>query len=61
MLYHRFLLTPKPELKSMCLQAMSIVYGQHYKDIGPFSDTKYILGMLDRVSMNIRVKFAGSF
>ncbi|KAL0279212.1 UNVERIFIED_CONTAM: hypothetical protein PYX00_000818 [Menopon gallinae] len=47
-LYHRFLLTPKPELKSMCLQAMSIVYGQHFKDIGPFSDTKYIVGMLDR-------------
>lgn len=32
----------------MCLQAMSIVYGRYYEDIGPFSDTKYIVGMLDR-------------
>ena len=50
-LYHRFLLTSKPEMKCMCLQAMSIVYGRHHKEIGPFSDTKYILGMLDRVSV----------
>ncbi|KAK6624832.1 hypothetical protein RUM44_011696 [Polyplax serrata] len=47
-LYHRFLLTSKPEMKSMCLQAMSIVYGHHYKEIGLFSDTKYIIGMLDK-------------
>ncbi|XP_067003788.2 dnaJ homolog subfamily C member 13 [Anabrus simplex] len=47
-LYHRFLLTSKPEMKCMCLQAMAIVYGRHFEDIGPFSDTKYILGMLDR-------------
>ncbi|KAJ9591556.1 hypothetical protein L9F63_001910, partial [Diploptera punctata] len=47
-LYHRFLLTTKPEMKCMCLQAMSIVYGRHHEDIGPFSDTKFIVGMLDR-------------
>lgn len=47
-LYHRFLLTSKSEMKSMCLQAMAIVYGRHFEDIGPFSDTKYIIGMLDR-------------
>lgn len=50
-LYHRFLLTTKPEMKCMCLQAMAIVYGRHHEDIGPFSDTKYIVGMLDRVSI----------
>lgn len=33
----------------MCLQAMSIVYGRYYEDIGPFSDTKYIIGILERV------------
>lgn len=33
----------------MCLQAMSIVYGRYYEDIGPFADTKYIVQMLDRV------------
>ncbi|KAK7873572.1 hypothetical protein R5R35_009276 [Gryllus longicercus] len=49
-LYHRFLLTTKSEMKCMCLQAMTIVYGRHYEDIGPFSDTKYIIGMLDRCS-----------
>nr|CAD7426370.1 unnamed protein product [Timema monikensis] len=47
-LYHRFLLTMKPEMKCMCLQAMSIVYDRHHDDIGPFSDTKYIVGMLER-------------
>ncbi|KAM3956718.1 receptor mediated endocytosis 8 [Aphomia sociella] len=47
-LYHRFLSTPKVEMKCMCLQAMSIVYGRYYEDIGPFADTKYIVQMLDR-------------
>ncbi|XP_018321035.1 dnaJ homolog subfamily C member 13 isoform X1 [Agrilus planipennis] len=47
-LYHRFLLTTKVEMKCMCLQAMSIVYGRYYEDIGQFSDTKYIITMLDR-------------
>jgi DnaJ family protein C protein 13 len=49
-LYHRFLLTTKAEMKAMCLRAMAIVYGRHHEDIGPFSDTKYIVSMLDRVS-----------
>lgn len=35
----------------MCLQAMTIVYGRCYEEIGCFNDTKYIVGMLDRVSM----------
>ncbi|XP_019866686.2 dnaJ homolog subfamily C member 13 [Aethina tumida] len=47
-LYHRFLLNPKVEMKCMCLQAMAIVYGRYYEDIGPFGDTKYIIGMLER-------------
>lgn len=47
-LYHRFLLTPKVEMKCLCLQAMAIVYGRHWEDIGPFHDTRYILAMLDR-------------
>ena len=47
-LYHRFILTPKTEMKCLCLQAMAIVYGRHYEDIGPFHDTKYIVAMLDR-------------
>ncbi|CAB3251111.1 unnamed protein product [Arctia plantaginis] len=47
-LYHRFLSTPKIEMKCMCLQAMSIVYGRYFEDIGPFADTKYIVQMLDR-------------
>ncbi|XP_066249736.1 dnaJ homolog subfamily C member 13 [Euwallacea similis] len=47
-LYHRFLLTSKGDMKSMCLQAMAIVYGRYFEDIGPFSDTKYIIVMLER-------------
>lgn len=47
-LYHRFLLTNKVEMKCMCLQAMAIVYGKYFEDIGPFSDTKYITVMLER-------------
>jgi DnaJ family protein C protein 13 len=47
-LYHRFLLTPKVEMKCLCLQAMAIVYGRHWEEIGPFHDTKYILAMLER-------------
>ena len=35
-------------MKCLCLQAMTIVYGRHHADIGPFHDTKYIVAMLDR-------------
>ncbi|KAI8419847.1 hypothetical protein MSG28_008479, partial [Choristoneura fumiferana] len=35
-------------MKCMCLQAMTIVYGRYYEDIGPFADTKCIVQMLDR-------------
>ena len=37
-------------MKCLCLQALSIVYGKCCEEIGPFTDTKYIVGMLDRVS-----------
>ncbi|WAR09956.1 DJC13-like protein [Mya arenaria] len=47
-LYHRFLLTPKVNMKCMCLQAMTIVYGRCHEEIGAFNDTKYIVGMLER-------------
>ncbi|MGH0172786.1 UNVERIFIED_CONTAM: hypothetical protein FKN15_063892 [Acipenser sinensis] len=47
-LYHRFLLTPKVNMKCLCLQALAIVYGKCNEEIGPFTDTKYIVGMLDR-------------
>lgn len=53
-LYHRFLLTPKTEMKCLCLQAMTVVYGRHYLDIGPFNDTKYIVAMLERVRFSFR-------
>lgn len=47
-LYHRFILAGKTEMKCMCLQAMSIVYERYHSDIGPFSDTKFIVTMLER-------------
>lgn len=37
-------------MKCLCLQALAIVYGKCYEEIGPFTDTKYIVGMLDRVN-----------
>lgn len=42
-LYHRFLLSSN--MKSMCLQAMTIVYTKCHEEIGPFNDTKYIIGI----------------
>ncbi len=35
-------------MKSMCLQAMTIVYARHFESIGAFNDTRHIVGMLDR-------------
>ena len=49
-LYHRFLLSPKPAMKAMCLQAMAIVYGQCYEEIGPFNDTEFVARKLEQVS-----------
>lgn len=52
-LYHRFLLTTVPAMKAMCLQALAIVYGQCYEDIGNFNDTEYIVTMLNRCEDNM--------
>lgn len=56
-LYHRFLLTPKVQMKCMCLQAMTIVYGKCHEEIGAFNDTRYIVGMLERVRLNKQCKY----
>jgi len=37
-------------MKCLCLQAMTVIYGQYFEEIGPFSDTKYILVKLEKVS-----------
>lgn len=52
-LYHRFLLTPKVNMKCLCLQALAIVYGRCHEEIGPFTDTRYIIGMLERVRSHL--------
>lgn len=49
-MYHRFLLALKIEMKCLCLQAMTVIYGQYFEEIGPFTDTKYILIKLEKVS-----------
>jgi DnaJ family protein C protein 13 len=36
-------------MKCLCLQALAIVYGRCHEEIGPFTDTRYIIGMLERV------------
>ncbi|CAI8017294.1 DnaJ homolog subfamily C member 13 [Geodia barretti] len=46
-LYHRFLLSPKPSMKAMCLQAMAIVYGRCHEEIGPFNDTAFMVRKLE--------------
>ena len=52
-LYHRFLLSPKSSMKAMCLQAMAIVYGQCYEEIGAFHDTEYIVRKLNLVRYTV--------
>lgn len=49
-LYHRFLLAIKIEMKCLCLQAMTVIYGQYSEEIGPFTDTKHILVKLEKVT-----------
>uniref|UniRef100_A0A2K6E1C6 DnaJ heat shock protein family (Hsp40) member C13 n=1 Tax=Macaca nemestrina TaxID=9545 RepID=A0A2K6E1C6_MACNE len=53
-LYHRFLLTPKVNMKCLCLQALAIVYGRCHEEIGPFTDTRYIIGMLERKCLDYK-------
>lgn len=36
-------------MKAMCLQAMAIVYGNCYEEIGPFNDTEYIMRKMEQV------------
>nr|XP_024215378.1 dnaJ homolog subfamily C member 13 [Halyomorpha halys] len=45
-LYHRFLLGTSSDVKCMCLHALTIVYGHFYTKIQYFSDTKYLITML---------------
>lgn len=54
-LYHRFLLSPKPSMKAMCLQAMAIVYGLYYEEIGSFHDTEFVVRKLEQVCLNVTV------
>lgn len=49
-LYHRFLLTSKSAMKSMCLQAMTVVYAKCHEAIGHFNDTEFIVHMLNKVN-----------
>lgn len=45
-LYHRFLLARSTHMRLLCLQAMSIVYGECFEDVGSFNDAPAVLGML---------------
>lgn len=46
-LYHRFLSNSKLSMKSDCLQAMSIIYGEYVEEIGPFNDIKFVVQILE--------------
>eukprot|EP00055_Hartaetosiga_balthica_P006980 m.23293 g.23293 ORF g.23293 m.23293 type:complete len:2228 (-) comp5537_c0_seq1:183-6866(-) len=52
-LYHRFLLTTKTAMKSMCLQAMSVVYEKCSEEVGVFNDTEFIVHMLNTCEDNL--------
>lgn len=47
-------------MKCLCLQALAIVYGRCHEEIGPFTDTRYIIGMLERVRYHLRKLLLGS-
>lgn len=51
-LYRRTLRETAPNLKSMCLKGMARVYEVHYRTIGPFEDTDYIVWMLSQTWNN---------
>ncbi|PAV78254.1 hypothetical protein WR25_17655 isoform D [Diploscapter pachys] len=46
--YHRFLLSSKPEMRCLCLRAMAVTYGRHHMTIGSFLDAKYFVQMLQK-------------
>ena len=46
-------------MKSMCLQAMAIVYGQCYQEIGAFNDTPFMMHKLDQVGETLAVMCEG--
>uniref|UniRef100_A0A914YWG2 J domain-containing protein n=1 Tax=Panagrolaimus superbus TaxID=310955 RepID=A0A914YWG2_9BILA len=46
--YHRYLLSPKLQMKCLCLKAMGVAYERHAITIGSFTDSKYIVAMLEK-------------
>lgn len=54
-LYHRFLLTGRSDMRGMCLQALTTVYGRHWQEIGVFTDLKYIVIMLEKVIYTLTI------
>jgi DnaJ homolog subfamily C member 13 len=51
-LYRRVLRERAPSLRGMCLKGMALVYEQHWKTIGPFEDTDYILWLISEENDN---------
>jgi hypothetical protein len=49
-LYRRVLRESAPHLRCMCLRGMSRVYEVHWRSIGPFDDTDYIVFLLSQSS-----------
>lgn len=54
-LYRRVLREVAPHLKCMCLRGMARVYERHYRTIGPFEDTDYMVYLLS-TSMHAEVR-----
>jgi hypothetical protein len=49
-LYRRVLRETAPNLKCMCLRGMTRVYEKHFKIIGPFDDTDYMVYLLSQAN-----------
>lgn len=52
--YHTFPAHPKSKHEVFMFKALAIVYGRCHEEIGPFTDTRYIIGMLERVRMSLK-------
>eukprot|EP01107_Rhizomastix_libera_P008652 TRINITY_DN239_c0_g1_i5.p1 TRINITY_DN239_c0_g1~~TRINITY_DN239_c0_g1_i5.p1 ORF type:complete len:2272 (+),score=570.58 TRINITY_DN239_c0_g1_i5:31-6816(+) len=50
MLFHRCLLEKEPELQSLCVQSLTVVYKFYQKDVGPFRDIAHIVTMLKQAT-----------
>ena len=50
-LYIRMLRETKVSLQCMCVQAMSVIYGKYFNEIGPFAEADYIVDLVGNLKI----------